>query len=258
MGTVAKRPNLTHFIFYNSFSKKARASLKILHFVHNLLILYICLYFTIKKTHGKDGHAMPNPQGTLTRGEQRTYDFLSHFIEENGFPPSVREIRDALGLASTSTVHFYLSRLAEKGYVEKESGKSRSLRLVAELPRDSVPLLGSVRAGIPNLAEEHLEGYVRYVDSDLYPAESLFALRIVGTSMIEAGILEDDVVIVCRDILPENGEIVVALLENEATVKTYYKENGQFRLQPENASMKPIFVKELTILGKVVACIRNY
>ncbi len=201
---------------------------------------------------------MKQAQLPLTRGEQRTFDFLSQFIEENGFPPSVREIRDALSLASTSTVHFYLSRLAEKGYVEKENGKSRSLRLVTMSSRDQIPLLGSVRAGMPNLAEEHLEGYVHYVDTDRYPKESLFALRIVGNSMIEAGILEDDVVIVCRDILPENGEIVVALLENEATVKTYYKEDGHFRLQPENATMEPIITKELTVLGKVIACIRNY
>ena len=149
-------------------------------------------------------------------------------------------------------------RLEAKGYLEKENGKSRSLRPLLTSKRDEVAILGTVRAGSPILAEENLSGYIRYADASSYPKGSLFALRIVGDSMIEAGILEGDVVIVCRDIIPSNSDIVVALLENEATVKTFYKEDGHYRLQPENSALSPIIVDELVILGKVIACIREY
>ena len=194
----------------------------------------------------------------LTNSEKRVYEYVSEFWAENGYSPSVRDICYALGFASTSTVHLYLSRLESKGYLEKENGKSRSLRPLLISKRDEVAILGTVRAGAPILAEENLSGYVRYADASSYPKGSLFALRIVGDSMIEAGIMEGDVVIVCREIVPNNADIVVALIENEATVKTFYKENGHYRLQPENSSLSPIIVDELVILGKVIACIREY
>lgn len=194
----------------------------------------------------------------LTSSEKRVYEYVSDFWAENGYSPSVRDICAALDFASTSTVHLYLSRLEAKGFLEKENGKSRSLRPLLIKNRDEIAILGTVRAGSPILAEENLSGYIRYANASAYPKESLFALRIVGDSMIEAGILEGDVVIVYRDADVQNSDIVVALIENEATVKTFYKENGHFRLQPENSSLSPIIVNELVILGKVIACIREY
>ena len=194
----------------------------------------------------------------LTKSEERVYTYLNEYWEQNGYSPSVRDICSALDFASTSTVHLYLSRLEAKGYIEKEEGKSRSLRPTVQARRHDVPIIGTVRAGAPILAHEDLSGYIRYADATAYPKGSLFALRIVGDSMIEAGIMEGDIVIVCRDMIPSNGDIAVALIDDEATVKTFYKEDGHFRLQPENSSLSQIITDTLTVLGKVIACIREY
>ncbi len=198
---------------------------------------------------------------SLTDKEREMYQYIGRVMEEKGYAPSVRDIQNALGIKSTATVHSYLNKLEEKGYIQKEQGKSRTLRMGNEpLGGGSVrvPILGQVAAGLPILAEENCEGYVDFCPPRSFARSELFALRIKGESMIEAGILNGDYVVVSRTCYVENGDIAVVLLEDEATVKTFYKENGGFRLQPENKTMKPIYTKEVYILGKVIASIRYY
>ncbi|MBE6598415.1 MAG: transcriptional repressor LexA [Ruminococcaceae bacterium] len=204
---------------------------------------------------------------TLDQKEQLIFDYIKENIRKNGYSPSIRDIRTALGIKSTSTVHTYLERLERKGYIQKENGKSRTLRIEGLMPEDynpdensgMVPLIGRVTAGQPILAVENYEGYIQY-PAGLYrkPENDLFALRVSGTSMIEAGIHDGDIVIIEKTSTAENGDIVVALIDDEATVKTFYKEDGHFRLQPENKTMLPIIVNSLMILGKVVASVRFY
>lgn len=201
----------------------------------------------------------------LTDKERALYDFISNKIKTEGFAPSVRDISAALGWKSTSTVHAYLERLEEKGLIRRESNKSRALKVEnntsdkVSAPKGKVPLLGQIAAGSPILAEENLEGYVNFVSPNIHAdPTSLFALRVKGESMIEAGILDGDIIVIEKCEYAENGQIIAALVDNEATVKTFYKENGHFRLQPENSTMKPIIVNEVIVLGKVVACLRYY
>lgn len=196
----------------------------------------------------------------LTDKERKMLDYITESIKAEGYSPTVRDIREALGIKSTATVHAYLSKLEEKGYIQKQTGKSRTLRIEEELTPPSamqVPLVGRVTAGMPILAVENFDGYVDFTDGK-YSKEELFALKVTGSSMIEAGILDGDIVIVRQQSVAENGEMVVALVDDSATVKTFYKENGHFRLQPENSAMEPIIVDSLSILGKVVASIRYY
>ncbi len=201
----------------------------------------------------------------LTDKERALYEFISKKIKTEGFAPSVRDISAALGWKSTSTVHAYLERLEEKGLIRRESNKSRALKVEndtsdkASMPKGKVPLLGQIAAGSPILAEENLEGYVDFVSPNIHAdPTSLFALRVKGESMIEAGILDGDIIVIEKCEYAENGQIIAALVDNEATVKTFYKENGHFRLQPENSTMEPIIVNEIIVLGKVVACLRYY
>ncbi len=199
--------------------------------------------------------------------EQLIFDYIKENIRKKGYSPSIRDICTALNIKSTSTVHICLDRLEKKGYIHKEDGKSRTVRIDGlntdeggeEVDGLSVPILGKVTAGAPILAVENYEGYIRYpVGLRPLPEGELFALRVSGTSMMEAGILDGDIVIVERTATAENGDIVVALIDDEATVKTFYKEDGHFRLQPENRAMLPIIVTSLMILGKVVTSIRYY
>ena len=195
----------------------------------------------------------------LNDREQRVYDYIVQTIRERGYAPSVRDIREALGYKSTSTVHMYLGRLEMLGYIIKDEGKSRALRLCDEAPAaDGVPLLGRVTAGQPILAVENYEGSVTFVPHGGYQRENLFALRVQGESMIDAGILDGDVVIVNRTSYADNGEIVVAMVEDSATVKRFFKEDGHYRLQPENKTMQPIIVQKAEVLGKVIAVQRYY
>lgn len=199
----------------------------------------------------------------LNEKENRMYSYLLDTLRRDGYSPSVRDIQRDLDIKSTSTVHAYLARLEEKGYIQKESGKSRTVRIegIASEPQRTsrVPILGKVTAGTPILAVENLEGYIDFpLRSGSAPLNELFALRVRGVSMINAGIRDGDIVIVRKTPVAENGEIVVALLDDSATVKTFYKENGHFRLQPENDELDPIIVDEVFLLGKVVSLIRYY
>ena len=198
----------------------------------------------------------------LTEKEKVIYDYIIATIRQEGYSPSVRDIRVALDIKSTSTVHKYLSSLESKGYIQKEQGKSRTLRV--EQPESrmgstlKVPLLGQVTAGTPILAVENHEGYIDFpVMGKSYLRNHLFALHVRGESMIEAGIMDGDLIIVEKTNYAENGTIVVAMIGDEATVKTFYKENGHYRLQPENDTMDPIIVNEVEILGKVVGVFRK-
>ena len=209
-----------------------------------------------------------NPNGVkimknndLTKKEKVVFDYLVQYIEENGYAPSVRDIVASLGIKSTSSVHLYLHNLEAKGFIEQDPGKKRTLRICAPYAKvfGKVPLLGSITAGSPILAVENFDGYVDLPwNSAKYSSEELFGLKVRGESMIEAGIFDGDIVIVRKATYAENGQIVVALIEDEATVKTFYKEGGHFRLQPENRTMSPIIVDDVALLGIVIASFRQY
>ncbi|MBR3869019.1 MAG: transcriptional repressor LexA [Clostridia bacterium] len=195
----------------------------------------------------------------LNSTQQKIYEFLAE-RSQNGVPPSVREICAAVGLKSTSSVQANLIALEKAGYIERGDPKlKRSIRVLGPEAPDmtQVPIVGTVTAGMPILAVEQIEGYIPYA-GPVSKDKSLFALHVKGESMINAGILDGDIVIVEKTPVAENGEMVVALIEDEATVKTFYKENGHFRLQPENDHMDPIIVNEVAILGKVKAVVRYY
>ena len=192
----------------------------------------------------------------LSKSQTKILEYLKE-CSEYGRVPSVREICDNTGLSSTSTVHYHLKHLEDKGYIVREHGVNRCIRIMGEEKSASVPVLGKVAAGIPITAIQDIECYVP-VPEQLKRGRELFALRVQGESMINAGILDGDIVIVHRTPVAENGEIVVAMVEDSATVKRFYKENGRFRLQPENDSFEPIIVDEVVLLGKVVSLARYY
>ncbi len=196
----------------------------------------------------------------LTEKENGVYRYIREATEANGYSPSVRDIQEALGMKSTATVHSYLNKLEAKGYIRKAQGKSRALRVdVDTSPRvANIPIVGQVAAGLPILAQENCEGYIEFCPPKGALKGELFALKVKGESMIEAGILDGDYVVVNRTNYVDNGDIAVVLIGEEATVKTFYRENGIFRLQPENRSMEPIITKDVYILGKVIANIRYY
>ena len=192
---------------------------------------------------------------SLTEKQQKVLTFLRERAQE-GLPPTVREICAAAGIKSTSTVHAYLKMFEEEGYISRQSGLNRAIKLPGE-NMTRVPLVGKVTAGLPILAVENIEDYVPYSGGG-YPASELFALRVQGTSMINAGILDRDVVIVHRTPVAQNGDIVVALLGDEATVKRIYMENGYIRLQPANDAFEPIIADEVVVLGRVISLVRYF
>ena len=192
----------------------------------------------------------------LNEKQQRVLAFVKERLGD-GIPPTVREICDACGIKSTSTVHAYLKRLEEEGYIDRVDGLNRAIRLPGESVT-RVPLLGKVTAGLPILAVEEVEDYVPFSGGSQYAAGELFALRVTGTSMINAGILDRDVVIVRRINTAQNGDVVVALIGDEATVKRIYVESDHIRLQPENPEYEPIIVKEAIVLGKVISLVRYF
>jgi len=206
----------------------------------------------------KFGGFRMNHRPKLNKTQEKIYDFLVERVQ-TGVPPSVREIGERVGLKSTSSVQVSLDSLEDKGYIIRDPMAKRSIRIVGigNQAIQQVPLLGTVTAGEPILAVEQIESYLPYT-GPVSRDKTLFALRVRGESMVNAGILDGDIIFVEKTPVASNGEIVVAMIEDEATVKTFYKENGQFRLQPENDYMEPIIVKEVVILGKVVSLLRYY
>jgi repressor LexA len=193
----------------------------------------------------------------LSKMQQRIYDFLASYIQSRGYPPSVREIGEAVGLKSPSTVHFHLKHLEEAGVIAKGAGKGRAITLMAQpMPEDKVPIVGNVAAGSPILAEECIEDYLTFDTGGR--AGEYFALRVRGESMLNAGILPGDLVVVRRQETANNGEIVVAMIEDEATVKRLSRKNGRTWLLPENDAYSPIDGTYAQILGKVAAVVRRY
>ena len=199
-------------------------------------------------------------EATLNAQEQRVLEYIKKQIKETGYPPSVREICAALGFKSTSSAHQYIWRLADKGYIDKGDLKTRAIRVVGTESTISVPIVGKVAAGEPILATENIEDYISIGES-FFSKDSLkndnFILKVQGESMIEAGINDGDYIIVSKQETARNGQIVVAMIDGEATVKTFYKEKDHIRLQPENSSMEPIIVKNCQILGKVIGLFRK-
>lgn len=202
----------------------------------------------------------------LSKRQQSILDFIKEEVNSKGYPPSVREIAVAVGLASSSTVHGHLERLEAKGYIRRDPTKPRAIEILGQpgeeqIPKNKaryVPVIGKVTAGLPITAVENIEEFVPVPSSTTSPDDNLFILIIDGESMIEAGIHDGDMVIVKQQNTANNGEIVVAMTEDdEATVKRFFKEKDSIRLQPENAAMEPLFYKNVTILGKVVGLYRH-
>ncbi|MFC2946889.1 transcriptional repressor LexA [Virgibacillus sediminis] len=202
----------------------------------------------------------------LSKRQQMILDYIKEQVSEKGYPPSVREIAEAVGLASSSTVHGHLSRLESKGFIRRDPTKPRAIEVMNmeednNIPREEVtyaPVIGKVTAGLPITAVENIEEYIPLPNSSAGADDNLFILVIDGESMIEAGILDGDKVIVKQQNTAQNSDIVVAMTEeNEATVKRFFKEKDHIRLQPENATMDPLIYENVTILGKVIGLYRN-
>ncbi len=201
----------------------------------------------------------------LSERQQLILNYILSEIQKKGYPPSVREIGEAVGLSSSSSVHAHLAKLEEMGYLRRDPTKPRAIEvLVGNNAPDTfnlsnvkyVPIVGQVTAGQPILAEQNVQDYFP-LPTDFSPADELFMLKIKGDSMIGAGIFDGDFVIVNRNPSANNGEIVVALLDDEATVKRFYKETGRVRLQPENEKYEPIYSPDARIIGKVVGLFRK-
>ncbi|MGE5599673.1 MAG: transcriptional repressor LexA [Bacteroidota bacterium] len=200
----------------------------------------------------------------LSERQRAILNFIKDEIERKGYPPSVREIGEAVGLSSSSTVHAHLNHLEEMGYIRRDPTKPRAIEVL--LDQDdrtayrrslvSLPIVGRVAAGQPLLADENIEEYFP-LPRDFGPLDEAFMLKVRGESMIGAGILDGDLVVVQRTSHAENGEIVVALIEEEATVKRLFREQGRIRLQPENPAMEPIYATEVTVVGRVIGLVRR-
>ena len=203
----------------------------------------------------------------LTQRQKEIFLYIREQVRERGYPPSVREIGNAIGLRSSSTVHGHLKRLENKGYIKRDPTKPRAIEILFEDPEDStitvgnkellqIPIVGNVTAGGPILAVQNIEEYFP-LPREFASDETAFMLRVKGDSMIEAGILNGDYVVVRQQPDAINGDIVVAMIEDEATVKRFYKEKGHIRLQPENPAYEPIITQNAQILGKVIGVLRR-
>ena len=201
--------------------------------------------------------------GKITQKQQEILDFIKSDILSKGYPPAVRDICVAVNLKSTSSVHSHLESLEKNGYIRRDPTKPRAIEIMDEdfymLRHEmiNVPLVGTVAAGQPILAAENIESYFP-IPSEYVPNADTFMLKVKGDSMVNAGIFNGDQIMVQQQSTASNGDIVVALIDEEATVKTFYKEEGHYRLQPENDTMKPIIVDEVTILGKVFGVFRLF
>ena len=202
--------------------------------------------------------------GRISKKQQEILDYMKNEILNRGFPPSVREICEAVNLKSTSSVHSHLEALEKKGYIRREATPPRAIEIIDDnfnlVRREvvNVPLVGTVAAGQPILAVENIDAYFP-IPAEYMPNEQSFMLTVKGDSMINAGIFDGDQVLVKQQATAENGDMVVALIDDSATVKTFYKENGYYRLQPENDNMEPIIITgNLQILGKVFGVFRFF
>ncbi|MCY6483909.1 transcriptional repressor LexA [Clostridium aestuarii] len=194
--------------------------------------------------------------------QTEVYEYIKQYIREKGYPPSVRDICKGVGLSSTSTVHGHLSRLEKKGMIKRDSTKPRTIEVLKDPPIKkemiSVPIVGKVTAGQPILAVENIEDSFP-IPLDFMPSnKDLFILKVSGESMIEAGIMDGDLAIIEKSNYCENGEIIVALIDTEATIKRFFKEKDHIRLQPENKSMEPIIVDDCKVIGKLIGLFRKY
>nr|WP_144364314.1 transcriptional repressor LexA [Lacrimispora amygdalina] len=200
-------------------------------------------------------------QGKITDKQREILEYIKEMILKKGYPPAVREICEAVHLKSTSSVHSHLESLEKNGYIRRDPTKPRTIEILDDdfaLTRRelvNVPVIGTVAAGTPILAEQNIEDYLP-IPAGILPNKEVFMLKVKGNSMIEAGIYNGDKVIVAKQPNAENGDKVVALVDDSATVKTFYRENGHFRLQPENSSMDPIILDQVEILGKVIGLFR--
>lgn len=192
----------------------------------------------------------------LSEKQNEIFKYIKEIISQRGIAPSVREIGKAVGLSSTSSVQYNLNALEEAGYIKRDANLKRTIRICGNAESVShIPLVGTVTAGVPILATQQIEDYIAISGVS---GSNLFALHVKGDSMINAGIFDGDIVIVEQTPVAENGEIIVALINDEATVKRFYKEKGHFRLQPENDKYEPIIVDECAVLGRVKTLIRSY
>jgi repressor LexA len=202
-------------------------------------------------------------KGKISKKQTEILEFIKEQILEKGYPPAVREICEAVNLKSTSSVHAHLETLEKNGYIRRDPTKPRAIEICDDsfqLVRNemaSIPIVGTVAAGQPILANENIEGYFP-LPVDMVPNAESFVLKVKGDSMINAGIFSGDQIFVERTNVAHNGDTVVALIDDSATVKTFYKENGHIRLQPENDTMEPIIVNDCEILGKVYGVFRLY
>ena len=201
--------------------------------------------------------------GKITPKQQEILDFIKSEILHKGYPPAVRDICEAVHLKSTSSVHSHLETLEKNGYIRRDPTKPRAIEIIDDtfqLTRRevvNVPLIGTVAAGQPILAQENIENYFP-IPAEYMPNSECFMLKVKGDSMVNAGIFSGDQILVQQQSTANNGDMVVALIDDSATVKTFYKEDGHYRLQPENDSMSPIIVDEVTILGKVFGVLRIF
>lgn len=202
-------------------------------------------------------------QGKITTKQSEILEYIKKEIISKGYPPAVREICEAVNLKSTSSVHSHLETLEKNGYIRRDPTKPRAIEIIDDtfnLTRRevvNVPIVGTVAAGSPILAVENIQNYIP-IPSEFMPNQDTFILTVKGDSMTNAGILNGDQILVAKQSTARNGEIVVALLNDSATVKTFYKEKGHYRLQPENDTMEPIIVDEVSILGKVFGVFRLF
>ena len=206
---------------------------------------------------------MGKRDGSITAKQQMILDYIKEEIMKRGYPPAVREICDAVGLKSTSSVHAHLESLEKKGYIRRDPSKTRAIEIVDDsfnMVRQemaSVPIVGTVAAGQPILAQQNITGYFP-MPVDILPNNQTFVLRVKGDSMINIGIFDGDQIFVESVNTARNGDVVVALIEDSATVKTFYAENGHYRLQPENDAYQPICSPDVSVLGIVVSVVRYY
>lgn len=199
--------------------------------------------------------------GKITRKQEEILEYIKTQIINKGYPPAVRDICEAVNLKSTSSVHSHLESLEKNGYIRRDPAKPRAIEIVDDsfnlVRRElvNVPIVGTITAGMPILAVQNIEGYFP-VPAEYMPNEQTFMLKVKGDSMINVGIFDGDQILVRQQNTAANGDKVVALIDDCATVKTYYKENGHYRLQPENDTMDPIIVENLQILGRVIGLFR--